>query len=225
MKLKSFGCSFIFGTDLHDDGSGSDYAKFSNFTYPALIAQALGYSYECYARAGAGNLQILQKLIDEISKKDADLYIINWTWIDRFSYIDENQRHDRNPLGWQTIMPVGNDKATEFYYRNLHSELRDKLTSLVFIKTAVDSLLQNNCAFVMTSTDSLLLDQRWNITPGMQDIQKYISPYFSSFGGMSFLDWAKQQGFKISDTLHPLEDAHRAAADLILKDLDGWIRT
>ena len=225
MKLKSFGCSFIFGTDLHDDGSGKDYAQHSHFTYPALLAKELGYSYECHARAGAGNLQIFHRLIDEIAKKEPTLYVINWTWIDRFSYVDERQQHDRNPVGWQTIMPSGENKITEFYYRNLHSEMRDKLTSLIFIKTAIDSLLYNKCAFIMTSIDSLMLDKKWHVTLGIQDMQDYIDPYISDFCGLSFLDWAKQKGFKISETLHPLEDAHAGAANLIYSNLGYYIKS
>lgn len=225
MKLKSFGCSFIFGTDLHDDGSGEDFARFSHHTYPALLSKKLGYTYECYARAGAGNLQILQRLLDEISKNESCLYVINWTWVDRFSYIAEETRHDRNPLGWQTIMPVGDDTKTDFYYRNLHSEIRDKLTSLVFIKNAIDALKQQHAPFIMTNVDDIIFDDRWNVTNGMVDIQNYIRPYFSSFAGESFLVWSRKQGYKISDAAHPLEEAHRAASELISSDIDSWIKS
>lgn len=50
MKLKSFGCSFIFGLELSDIGAKSK--KYSQLTWPAIIAQRQGLEYECYARPG-----------------------------------------------------------------------------------------------------------------------------------------------------------------------------
>ena len=62
MKLKSFGCSFIFGSELAYDGRDSPYATPSQLTWPAHLAQHLNYNYQCYARPGAGNLQILEQI-------------------------------------------------------------------------------------------------------------------------------------------------------------------
>jgi hypothetical protein len=43
MNLKSFGCSFIFGSELSDDGRNGLYATGSRLTWPAHVAQHLGY--------------------------------------------------------------------------------------------------------------------------------------------------------------------------------------
>ena len=64
MKLKSFGCSFIFGSELHDDGYGGPHATPSQHTWPALLAKDLGYDYQCYARPGSGNLRILNEVLN-----------------------------------------------------------------------------------------------------------------------------------------------------------------
>ena len=66
MKLKSFGCSFIWGSDLPDDGRNLPRATASRLTWPALLAQDLEYEYECHARPGAGNLQITERLLNQI---------------------------------------------------------------------------------------------------------------------------------------------------------------
>ena len=66
MTLKSFGCSFIFGSDLADDGRDGPYATPSQLTWPALLAQHLGRDYQCYARPGSGNLQILNTILNQI---------------------------------------------------------------------------------------------------------------------------------------------------------------
>ena len=45
MDVKSFGCSFIFGSELSDDGYGGPYATPSQLTWPAHLARHLGHGY------------------------------------------------------------------------------------------------------------------------------------------------------------------------------------
>lgn len=226
MLIKSFGCSFIFGTDLADDGRDGPIATPSQFSWPALIAKSMGYQYQCFARPGSGNLQILDRLLSQIATGEPALYVIGWTWIDRFDYIAQDAPRWCSPPGvpgWKTIMPIDQDPVAETYYRHLHSEQRDKLTSLICVKSAIDALNAAGAAFIMTNMDFLLLDDRWNLTPGMSMLQGQVKPYLSDFQEQNFLDFSKQKGYAISATSHPLEDAHRAAADLILHDLDRYV--
>jgi hypothetical protein len=37
----------------------------------------------------------------------------------------------------------------------------------------------------------------------------------TTFEDQTFLEWSKQKGFEISKSLHPLENAHQAAFELI----------
>jgi len=101
------------------------------------------------------------------------------------------------------------------YYRDLHSEYRDKLVNLNYIKTTIDTLQQKNITFVMTYMDRLLFDKQWHVTPAVLDLQNYVQPYMNLFENQTFLEWSKSHGFEISDRLHPLEPAHAAAADVI----------
>jgi hypothetical protein len=229
MKLKSFGCSFIFGTDLHDDGQGTGWAKPSQHSWPALLAQHLDYDYECYARPGSGNLQIWENIVDQISTDSTDcLYVIGWTWIDRFDYISNTTSHRHHCLRystkWRTIMPVDQDEVANMYYKELHSEHLDKLKSITYIFSSVDLLLSKNIKFIMTSQDSLILDKSWNVTPGMEYMQDKIQPYISSFKDCNFLDYSRNNGHPISPTSHPLEAAHRDAADLVIGNLNYYIK-
>lgn len=224
MKLKSFGCSFIFGSDLADDGFGGPYATPSKFSWPALVAKDLGYQYECYARPGSGNLQIWEKLINSLIDPEPALYVIGWTWIDRFDYIKADSKPwPDNGARWSTIMPVDTTNLAKTYYKELHSEHRDKINSLITVKSAIDLLTQHNQPFIMTNMDSLLLDQRWNVSPGMRPIQDYVSSYLKSFDGHNMLDYSRSKGYKISETWHPLEEAHRDLADCVIQDLDYYV--
>lgn len=221
MILKSFGCSFIFGTDLHDDGSSKDYAQASQYTWPALLAKDLNCEYHCFARAGAGNLRILEKILNQIQKNDPALYVIGWTWVDRYDYTGISEMAKCNKFEcvdnemWQTIMPVDNAEKAHYYYKHLHSQYRDKLSNLIYIKTAIDTLHQNNIPFIMTYMDDLLFETQWQYTEAVKLLQKEIKPYMTQFDNQNFLNWSKKKGFPISETLHPLEAAHQAAFELI----------
>jgi hypothetical protein len=225
MKIKSFGCSFIYGSELADDGHGFLVAQPSQLTWPSLLAQNLNCTYECYARPGAGNLRTLEKVLNQTSVNDSSIFVIGWTWIDRFDYITVPteftvQSDFVDNEAWKTIIPVDTDNRASNYYRDLHSQYRDKLTNLVYIKTAIDTLKQNNISFVMTYIDELLFETQWQYTTAIKDLQNYIRPYMTTFEDSTFLDWSRKNGFPVSKTLHPLEAAHQAAADYMIKIFD-----
>jgi hypothetical protein len=222
MILKSFGCSFIFGTDLPDDGSGSDSAKFSHLTWPSLLAKELNYDYDCFARPGIGNLRILESILTQSTKPQPAVFVIGWTWIDRFDYtIPASGRINYRDLVsadvWKTVMPVDSSTVSENYYRDLHSQLRDKLTTLTYIKTAVDTLQQKNIPFVMTYMDDLIFESQWHTTSAIEYLQDSIRPHMIQFDQVNFLEWAKKNGFPISETHHPLEQAHSEAVKVLYK--------
>ena len=219
MTLTSYGCSFIFGTDMDDaemipETPGNPSKK----SWPALLANHLGYKYQCRAYPGCGNLLIAERIlldIDQQTYKKPNLLVIGWTWIDRFDYNDVNKSDT-----WNTIRPVDDNPLAGIYYRDLHSEYRDKLTSLMTIKLVIDTLKQENIPFIMTYIDELLFDQRWHLSKSIQYLQDYIKPYMTIFEGQTFLDWSRANNYAISATLHPLESAHRAASEYMIKVFD-----
>lgn len=210
MILKSFGCSFIFGTDLHDDSRHMPKATPSQHTWPALLAQQHGWDYVCYARPGSGNLQIAEKLLSQLADTEPAIYVVGWTWIDRFDYTTTDARHQ-----WKTVMPIDTDSVAQAYYKHLHSEYRDKLTSLISVRLAIDELQRRGHRFIMTYMDDLMFDQRWNTSPAVSELQRVCEPCMTRFAGKNLLDWSRDNGYEISDTLHPLEAAHQAAFELI----------
>lgn len=223
MNIKSFGCSFIFGNDLADDGRDLPIPTASNFTWPALVAAHLNSGYECYARPGSGNLQIAERILSHLDHDQPVFFIIGWTWIDRFDYTNDsinNKPIQSKWRNWRTITPADNSDLAQSYYRGLHSEFRDKLSSLMCIKLVIDTLIQKRIPFLMTYMDSLLFDQTHTVTPAVVDLQNFIRPYMTQFEGQSFLEFSKKNKYPISSTLHPLEEAHRAAADHMITVFD-----
>ena len=225
MNLKSFGCSFIYGSELQDevlwDNATGRNPKHSKLTWPAQLARHLNYDYLCYARPGSGNLQIAERVLTHLATNEEALFVINWTFIDRFDYVDLN-----NPDGWpgrmpwSTIIPVDDTDLAKTYYTQLHSEIRDKLTTLISVKLVLDTLRQKNCPFVMTYMDDLMFDTRWHTTPAITDIQQYVRPYMTTFDSLNLQQWSKKNGYPITSIGHPLEQAHAAAGQLMIKVFD-----
>jgi hypothetical protein len=174
-----------------------------------LIAKKRSWEYRCFARGGSGNTQILERVLTQAALNESAFFVIGWSWIDRFDYTSGNR--DK----WSTVMPVDTDEKAKIYYRDLHSQFRDKFTTLCAIKTAIDTLKQKNLPFLMTYMDDLIFETEWHTTPAITDLQNYIRPYVTNFEGRNFIEWSRGQGFEISSTMHPLESAHAAAAELI----------
>ena len=212
MMLKSFGCSFIFGSDLSDDGQTVTYATPSKLTWPALMAKKIGLNYACYARPGSGNLRILESVLSHAATGEKDLFVIGWTWIDRFDYTTTQDE-------WKTILPVDTTALAKTYYKDLHSQYRDKLTTLLQIRIAIDALNQSQIPFIMTYMDDLIFESMWHTTSAVIRLQEFVQPYMTTFEGNTFLDWARTKKYEISPTLNPLEPAHAAAAEFMLSQI------
>jgi hypothetical protein len=197
--------------DWSDNGK---WIRPSQLTWPALLAQDLGYNYQSHALPGIGNLQILEGILNEIPHcKQDDVFVIQWTWIDRLDYENIN-RTDRDNF-WNTMLPSNDDKNSQWYYKNIHSEYRDKLSALIYIKTAINALQEKNVKFIMANLDDLIFDQTWHCNIAINGLQTYVKPHITCFEDLNFLKWAQEKQFPISKNLHPLEPAHQAAFALI----------
>jgi len=197
----SCGDSFFYGSDLKDPAH----------TWPALIACDLQKPYQCYAQGGVGNLHILRQIImaQAMYGKNA-VYLINWTWIDRFDYIGVIDNT------WHTARPSLDDAEHDnLYYKHFHSEIDDKFRNLIYVSQAIELLAGHR--YIMTYMDPLLLDTRWH-TPGfIRVLQDRVKDKLATFQGQTFLEWSKSNHHAVSERWHPLESAHVAAKDYWLK--------
>jgi hypothetical protein len=177
------------------------------------------------AYGGCGNLSILDRLISTCHVFPDDFFVVGWTFIDRFDYSDPMGRHFNNGTNeYKTISPGTRNKISEMYYREIHSEYRDKLTALIYIKTAIDMLNQQGCKFMMTAIDDLLWCDQWHANSIIKGLQQYTRPYIHDFEGRNFLEWSQHRQFAISEDGHPLEQAHAAAAEIMVPKIDTILR-
>jgi hypothetical protein len=219
MKLKSFGCSFTYGSDLSDCSIPENAFNIpgdfgpSQYTWPALLAKSLNYEYECYAQPGVGNLHIYYNLLNHVNRTDSDLIVVNWTWLDRFDFLDPMENET-----WNTLRPTGQEKEHQLYYKYFYNQYTTMVTNTTYIFSAVNLLKKYNKKFIMTAMDTDTfgyVDENWQDPKPVDLLQKEIASYMTWFDNQTFLNWSKKQGFKISDAWHPLEDAHQAAFELI----------
>lgn len=218
--LKSFGCSFIYGTDLSDCDPNKNWSP-SSLTWPALLADRLGYQYGCYAKGGKGNLFILNQILNQITNSNNDLFVIAWTWADRKDYLDQD-------CTWQVIRPADQSDMTEFYYKNLYSDDLHRLQNLLYIKSAIDLLEQNKIPFIMTLMDMNLFDDYADSPAqlrGLAKLAQQIKPYITTFDGANFVEWSRKNKFPESELWHPLQQAHQAAADYVFNRVFDTQRT
>jgi hypothetical protein len=209
MKLSSYGCSFVYGCELSSP----------LLSYAALVAQNLGYDYQCHAIPGGGNLQIMESIL--LSADASDLCVVNWTWIDRFDFVStENE-------SWITLRPSLDSQHASYYFRHLHAQYRDILTNLVYISTAIRFLQHKKIPFMMTYMDSVLFENirpEWHQPDAVVYLQQQIRPFMYEFDGKNFLDWSRDKSYEISDLWHPLEQAHAAAASYLAPAIDAILR-
>jgi len=219
-RIYSFGDSFLFGSELSDcDGTGHDPSKASSLTWPALIAKELNLDYECHAVGAIGNSRIALQIIKHATPQS--LAVINWSWMDRFDYFDTEGVIDNF-----TLSPHNGDDVSEFYYRNIHTELGAKYFSLIHIFSAHSYLKDKNIPFISTIMDKCVLDSSWAELPFIKNLQEQLADDFSTFpNGQTFLEWSRANGYPEGQGWHPLEEAHEEADNYWLPIYEKAINT
>ena len=231
-RVIAIGDSFTRGDELADC-AGIDLWKdnYSNVTWSALLAKKLEVGYHARAIGGIGNQWISWKV--SAGCKQNTLYIISWTYFERFDYVDiETDK-------WKTTHPRHEDKLNHCFYRNLDSDIWNLYRNLQQMHSTISLLKQNNVNFIMTCLDPQYSTNIDDIRPpesiidpesivstwsmAISNLQKQVLPYIVDFEGMSFLEWSKHKGFELGPKGHPLEQAHSEAASYILDKCNKYL--
>jgi hypothetical protein len=221
------GDSFTRGDELadcpyHTMSPLTSRITFSQHTWPALIAKSLNIDYVSEAVGGRGNQWISFAASGNI--KQDTLLIVNWTWFERFDYI--NTYDDT----WLTTHPRHENKLDHYFYKNIDNDIWNLHRNLQQMHSTIQLLKQNNIKFIMTCLDPGYVTTLADIRPdsfinlsihttwvaAINELHKQVVPYILDFDGMTFLEWTKINGWKVGPNGHPLEDAHTAAAEYML---------
>lgn len=223
MKIKCFGCSFTFGSELEfvDKDLNQSLVPGGNTepchaSWPLLLAEHYQATFENFSYPGAGNLRIMEQVLSQAELDDPAVFLVNWTWLDRFDYVTQDEH-------WETLRPSQTDKLHENYYKYFYSQYHTMLTNASYIAATITALKDKNIEFVMTLMDKTLfdpIDPDWQDPYALRLMQRFIRPYITWFDDQDFLSWSKKNKFPISDAWHPLEQAHTAAADYMITVFD-----
>lgn len=229
-RVVSLGDSFIFGTDLSDAGIADE--DFSCLTWPALLSNKLNAAYISYALGGCDNTSIVRRLLYGIMRgliTSKDLICIQWTWTSRNNFLVddyEDFRASHNPdIGWRTIHPTDNDQMSQAYYKYFQSDLLDKFNSLKEITLAKYILEKYNITYFMTGITSTIIDPTISNSKKLNPIYvdfliNDVKDALRWFDNKGFYQWALDMNFQIGKTGHPLEEAHQAAFEYIIKNYE-----
>jgi hypothetical protein len=220
MKIKSFGCSFIYGSELiltDKESNCRGFSPLSQASWPSLVADHYQAEFENYSWPGIGNLRILEQILTQSAFINPGFFIINWTWIDRYDLIIPVDEH------WETLRPTGDTDLHQVYYKNFYHQYHVMLNNASYILAAINTLTAKNIPFYMTMMDTALMDPidpNWQDPHALRALQQQIEPHINWFDGVDFLTWSRKNNYPISEAWHPLEQAHRAAADYLIKVFD-----
>jgi hypothetical protein len=216
-KIVSFGDSFVFGSELPKNPDGRR-------AWPGLVACDLGCDYETLAQPGCGNDAIARQIYHYFANNDTSdvLAIVNWTWFMRWDFYIA-----RNHETWITLGPtcvpqklqhlVDKTQAHQIvdFYASFANDsiLWNKMRNLQTIFAAQQYLSIRGITNIQTYMDPHTVDVKWHIPDYVCELQSLIVPNLQTWDGMTFLDWCRSLDFEITDPgLHPLEEAHEAAA-------------
>lgn len=221
-KIISFGDSFVWGSEQKNNEDGS-------LGWPGRAAKTLGCEYYTTADPGRGNDYIARQIYSWFAQNPTEdtLAVINWTWISRWDYYVLDHKT------WITLGPscvpenlkdlVDRTQAedmVEFYQTRINAGiLWNKLRNLQTICAAQSYMKQKNINCIQTYMDYDMFDiacEHKDLTPDyINELQQLVYPQLELFDGQNFVDWSRKNGFEITKLgMHPLEDAHVAAATL-----------
>jgi hypothetical protein len=207
-RVIAFGDSFTRGDELADcstNGRIAPHHTYSLSTWSALIAKELGIEYDSMTIGGRGNHWISMSVSTYLEKHRDALFIINWSWFERFDYIDAETAQ------WTVTHPRHNDQLNHYFYKHIDNEKWNLHRNLQQIHSTICLLEQNNINFIMTCMDPMLYNKENFVTV----LQKQVNHYIVDFEDMSFLEWSKHKSFELGPNGHPLEKAHAEAAKYI----------
>ena len=205
------GDSFTFGTELPD---AIENIKHSELAWPTLLSNKLNLPVTNLGRPACSNARMVNRSLDCVWKKDADLIIIAWSAAGRFELLDN--------FG---VFSVWAGMALTDQSPKMHHEIVRNLTSIYTEKT--DNwylrkwyrqiiLLQHffkfyNQKYIMVQTHQShdLTMKYWQNNIDL--LEKIDSSYFLGWPNQAFVDWTwKLPKGKMG---HFLEQGHEVVAD------------
>lgn len=215
-SVLAFGDSHVAGCELDNTYSLDDYLSGSitieqadesgkQLAFPKIVADRLNVPCYNYAMSGGSNPRSLRLLIQAIQTHPNSLVLFGYTSTDRSEVYYppgglgcDNDNFLQLGVQWDGVFT---NAVNDTYIKNLHP--RNNLEELMFC-------VDNICTGYATDYIHLpLFDEQ---IPNVDNV-------FTFEGYTNYLNWCKEKGFKQLPHYHYAEDAHRALAELIIKEI------
>jgi len=137
-RLVTFGCSNTQGQGLVNP---------KEEVWGAVLAKHLGRDFVNKGKQGASNKYIAYS-IEQFNFLPNDLAIISWSFLDRYSIINDPKDFDENEF-ITDIHPhhTREDEASGVYYHLFHNDYDSKFINKIFIDFSVNILLYKQIEF------------------------------------------------------------------------------
>lgn len=221
MKIIAAGDSFIWGSELDDSAHGGP-GGYSRNTYTALLAE--DNEYICAAYPGNANDAISRMAIDNCSQHPDSFLIATWTYPQRKEFRFGRKWTSIN--SWHTAEKEFSIEYFKHIGDNEYYEIYTVLKEIVFLQHYCEI---NHIPYLfMTADNHFYQHENYNRS---QDLSlntlyaqiKWDNWYWFAPGTQAnetlaprgFYQWAVENNYKVGPQGHPLENAHRDAANLI----------
>lgn len=204
----AFGDSYTFGHEL-SDCPGHQGKIPSRLTYSALIANTVGYEYQCNAMGYYANNAIARTIIHHINdiKKD-DLVFVMWTYPIRREFLLED-------AGFRTIAQIDDHQFAKSYIKYVDLNKYHMIKqSLLDIYTAQELLQHHKYLFLSADTtlQQSIIGQDSMCGPLVERID--ITRWLLFDNNLGFHEWSEWLCNK-KIIGHPQDQSHKALADKI----------
>ena len=223
MILVVGGDSFVWGSELADSPHGGTNG-YSRLTYSARLAQQADMNYICAAYPGNANNAISRMAINACENNPGCKLMITWTYPQRNEFRFDDKWASIN--SWHTI----HKEFSESYFKHVgnseYYEIYSILKEIVFLQ---QYCLINKVPYMFMTSDNHFYQHENYIRSHDQDIDNLYnqidgSNWFWFKPGVNanetsaprgFYQWAAENKYCMGPEGHPLEQAHKDAAELI----------
>ena len=226
MILVAAGDSFIWGSELADcRHCRYGYSGYSKQTFSALLAHQANMQYACAAYPGNANNAISRMAIDMLNNIQEDKFLlVEWTYPQRYEFRINDEWVSVN--SWHTAAK----EFSESYFKHAgdseYFELYAVLKEIVFLQHYCQV---NNIPYMFMTADNHFYEHEnyaRRQDAGLNNLYNQIDwdKWFLFKPGIEenetraprgFYQWAIENKYIVGPQGHPLEEAHRAAAELI----------
>ena len=233
MILVAAGDSFIWGSELADSPHGGTDG-YSLSTYPALLAKGYSMDYHCAAYPGNANNAISRMSIAACASiTDNKFLLVSWTYPQRSEF--------RFSDGWASVNSwhTNHKEFSEVYFKHAgnteYYEIYSVLKEIVFLQHYCE---RNNIPYMFMTADNHFYQHENYIRSKDCDIDNLYNQinwarwFWFTPGNLAdetpvprgFYQWAIENKYSIGQEGHPLEDAHKDAAELIKEKFNELVK-